>query len=338
MNYKVIFSTNHPVVWTYMQLLKKSCMATGKPVEEIIEINNKKRNSNNINKKTDCFVVDSPIVALRYYLHGARNFITWYQGIVPEESYMNNHSRPRRWILSKIEKIFLKKSKLLLLVSENMLKHYEKKYKLSLKDKSVIMPCFNETEIVEDAFFEDKYKKNTFLYVGGMAKWQCFEQIAKLYSEIEKTNGNTMFYVYTFNKDVAEAVIKSLNIKNYLVDYAPKNELSEKIKGMKYGFVLREDCTVNNVATPTKFSNYLANGIVPIYSSSLRSFADVDAEAKIGIVCNVDDLDTGAKRILEHMELSVNPDEMKKKCQSVFAAYYNQDMYVEKIKRKLTEL
>ena len=92
MNYKVIFSTNHPVVWTYMQLLKKSCMATGKPVEEIIEINNKKRNSNNINKKTDCFVVDSPIVALSYYLHGARNFISWYQGIVPEESYMNNHS------------------------------------------------------------------------------------------------------------------------------------------------------------------------------------------------------------------------------------------------------
>lgn len=318
------------VTGTYMGIVKQACSLAGDT--------NTIMNGEKPQNKSDYIVSDTILTAFKYFMYGYKNQIVWMQGVVPEESYMRRHSKLRYSALSCMEKYVLKKSKLLLLVSDDMLKHYEKKYKLSLKDKSIIMPCFNETGIVEDAFFEDKYKKNTFLYVGGMAKWQCFEQIAKLYSEIEKTDCNPMFYVYTFNKDVAITVIKSLNIKNYMVDYAPKDELSEKIKGMKYGFVLREDCTVNNVATPTKFSNYLANGIIPIYSDSLRSFADVDAKAKVGIVCNIDGLDAGAKKILEHMTRPVDLDEMKKKCQSVFSVYYNTDVYAEKIKNKLSEL
>ena len=318
------------VTGTYMGIVKQACSLAGDT--------NTILNGEKPHNKSDYIVCDTILTAFRYFMRGFKNQIVWMQGVVPEESYMRRHSKLRFSALSYMEKLVLKKSKLLLLVSEDMLKHYEEKYKLSLKDKSIIMPCFNETEIVDDAFAEDKYKKNTFLYVGGMAKWQCFEQIADLYSKIEAMDSNAMFYVYTFNKDIAEAVIKSLNIKNYKVDYAPKDELSEKIKSMKYGFVLREDCTVNNVATPTKFSNYLANGIIPIYSDSLRSFAHVDAEMKVGIVCNADDLNAGAKRILEHTKLPVNANEMKNKCRAIFAAYYNQDRYVEEIKRKLITL
>lgn len=318
------------VTGTYMNIVKQACSLVGD--------SNTILNGEKPHNKSDYIISDTIQTAFRYFLYGYKNQIVWMQGVVPEESFMRRHSKLRFSVLSYMERIVLKKSKLLLLVSDDMLKHYEEKYKLSLKDKSIIMPCFNETEIVEDAFSENKYKENTFLYVGGMAKWQCFEQMAELYSQIEEADSNTMFYVYTFDKDIAEAVIKALNIKNYKVDYAPKEELSEKIKCIKYGFVLREDCTVNNVATPTKFSNYLSNGIIPIYSDSLRSFANVDAETQIGIVCNLDDLNIGAKRILEHTKLPINAEEMKNKCQSVFDTYYNQDRYVEAIKRKLITL
>lgn len=319
------------VTGTYMNIVKHACSLTGDT--------NTVANGEKPCDKSEYIVSDTILTAFRYFIYGYKNQIVWMQGVVPEESYMRRHSKFRFTILNYMEKFVLKKSKLLLLVSEDMLKHYEEKYKIPLKDKSIIMPCFNETEIVEDSFFDDKYKKNTFLYVGGMAKWQCFEQMAELYSKIENaTDGNTMFYVYTFDKDTAESIIKSFNIKNYKVDYAPKEELSKKIKGMKYGFVLRDDCTVNNVATPTKFSNYLANGIIPIFSNSLRSFFNLDNEIKMGIVCNLDDLDAGATRILEHMKLSVSHDEIKKKCQSVFDTYYNQDIYVETIKKKLVTM
>jgi hypothetical protein len=122
------------------------------------------------------------------------------------------------------------------------------------------------------------------------------------------------------------------------VDYAPKDVLSERIKGIKYGFVLREDCAVNNVATPTKFSNYLANGIIPIYSDALRDFAAVDAEHRIGIVCNIDDLDAGAEKILAHGKETVDAAEMKEKCQKVFKTYYDQEKYKEIIQKKLISI
>lgn len=318
------------VTGTYMDIVKRACSFLG-DTDTIL-------NGEKPHNKSDYIISDTIQTAFRYFVYGYKNQIVWMQGVVPEESYMRRHSKLRFSVLSYIERIVLKKSKLLLLVSDDMLKHYEKKYKLELRDKSVIMPCFNETAIIEEAFSEYKYKENTFLYAGGMAKWQCFEQMVDLYSLIEKADNNAMFYVYTFDKDVAESIIRSRNIKNYKVDYAPKANLSSKIKSIKYGFVLREDCVVNNVATPTKFSNYLANGIIPIYCDALRSFADIDSKTKIGIVCNLSDLNMGAKKIIEHTKLNVNADEIKKKCQFVFDTYYNQDKYIEIIKRKLSVL
>jgi len=209
---------------------------------------------------------------------------------------------------------------------------------LSLRQKSVIMPCFNETELVETAFSPEKYKKNTYLYVGGMAKWQCFPEMAKLFKIIEEKDRDAVFYVYTFEREKAKAVLQECGVQHYQVDYAPKEVLSEKIQGIKYGFVLREDCAVNNVATPTKFSNYLANGIIPIYSDSLRDFAEVDAEYQIGVVCNIDDLEAGAERVLAHGSQPVDSAVIKQKCQSIFDSYYAQERYIENIREKLNAL
>lgn len=318
------------VTGKYMSLLQEACLSVG----ETNTIVNGEKPKN----KKEFIVSDTVQTSFRYFLRGYKKQIVWMQGVVPEESYMRRRSKLRYWVLSFMEKYILKRSKLLLLVSEEMLNHYEKKYKLTLKDKSVIMPCFNETGIVDDAFRKEKYEKNTFLYVGGMAKWQCFEAMARLYAKVEEKMPDSFFYVYTFEKDVAEEVMKANGVKNYKVDYAPKEELSEKIKNCKYGFVLRENCVVNNVATPTKFSNYLANGIIPIYSDVLKSFARVDEEHGVGVVCNVDDISLGVDKVLEHAKRSINVDDLKKKCQAVFETYYNEEKYVEEMRNKIKKL
>lgn len=319
------------VTGTYMNIVKNACSQIGE-TKTIL-------NGEMPKHKAEYVISDMVQTSFKYFCRGCRHQIVWMQGIVPEESYMRRHSKLRFAVLSFMERYVLKHSKLLLLVSEDMLHHYEAKYKLSLKEKSVIMPCFNETKLVEGAFSDEKYRYNTFLYVGGLAKWQCFEQMAALYSKIEKRAADdTMFYIYTFHREAARAVIEQYDIKHYKIDYAPKEELSEKIKGMKYGFVLRENCAVNNVATPTKFSNYLANGIIPIYSDSLKSFASIDRDYDLGIVCNSDDLESGAERILQHMKTSIVADELKNKCQQIFDTYYNPNGYIEMLRKKLMTL
>jgi len=319
------------VTGTYMKIVQEACAAVGR-VESI-------EKGKHSSSKKSYVVTDTVQCALSYFARGYKNHISWMQGVVPEESYMRNKSKLRFWILSMMERIVLNRAKIVFFVSAAMREHYQKKYGINLTKKSIVMPCFNERNIVEDAFKEEKYATNTFVYVGSLHVWQCFEQTAELYARIEKrAEGKTKFFVYTFQKELAEEIIKKHGIENYTVDCVDKEELSQRIKGMKYGFVLREDCVVNNVATPTKFSNYLANGIIPIYSSTVKSFAEFDKENKLGIVCNIEDKDSGVEKILAHMQSNVSAEDVRTKCQNAFADYYNADAYIAKISEKLKEL
>lgn len=333
MSHKIIKSTDHPVVTTYMEIIKKAIELSCGMVDVVEEKNNKK----NLKSKKDILIVDSPIVALRYRLKGFKNFVIWYQGVLPEESFLSNHSRVRSFILSKIEKHFLKHSKMLFLVSNEMLIHYERKYKIDISRKSIVMPCFNETEI--NTFDDEKYNEDTFVYIGGLQVWQCFEQTVEVYSKLEKLSDyKTKFYVYTSQIELANKILEQYNVQNYKVAYVDKEKLSKNIKGIKYGFVLREDNVINNVATPTKFSNYIANGIIPIYSNSLKSFAEYDKRNKLGILCNLDDINAGIKNIFSHMNSDITAEEIRSKCQKVFTDYYNFENYIKIISDKIKDM
>lgn len=292
----------------------------------------------NIHKK-DYVVTDSPVIAIQYIFKGFQKHIVWFQGIAPEESYMARKSRFRYAIFSWIEKMVLKKAKAVFFVSEAMEKHYAEKYHLRLSHKSGIMPCFNETGLEETAFSNEKYQRNTFAYVGSIQAWQCFEETVKLYAEIEKAAKEPVeFCVYTFQQDEAKHILQKYGVQNYIVDCVPQEELSKRIEHVKYGFIIREDCAVNNVATPTKFSNYLANGIIPIYSSALKSFAEFDQENQFGIVYDLDKPEEGLKRILDHMEQNISAAQMRQKCENAFATYYNATIYRDKLAGKLKSI
>lgn len=324
--------TEKAVTGTYMKLLWEAFAQTGTSLQSIAK-------GEEAASKNAYIVTDTIQTAFQYMCKGYHNHIVWMQGVVPEESFMRRHSKLRFWAISFLEYLVLKKAKMLLLVSNEMLQHYEKKYHLNLKRKSFIMPCFNEMSIENTAFLNDKYKENTFTYVGSLHAWQCFEETVKLYAQIEKkANKPVQFYVYTFQQEAAENVLQKYDVQNYTVDCVPQEELSEQIKKIKYGFIIREDCAVNNVATPTKFSNYLANGIIPIYSSALKSFATFDQENQCGIIYDLDEPEEGLNRILDHMQLDISADQVRQKCENVFATYYNSAIYRDKLAIKIKSI
>ena len=162
----IVRSTYHPVVKTYMDVIQQGIGRAGHETSDI-----EPKAVQNL-KKADYLVTDSPVVAIRYIFKGFKNHVVWYQGVTPEESFMANNSRIRFFLLSKIEKWVLKRAKLVFFVSDAMREHYEKKYKLALSEKSMVMPCFNENGVKEDAFSNEKYEKNTFVSVGSLHVWQ----------------------------------------------------------------------------------------------------------------------------------------------------------------------
>ena len=93
--------------------------------------------------KSNTVVVATVIEALRLSIRGYPKIGIWLQGVLPEESYMKHHSKLRKWVLERIEKRAIKKATLLFAVSDAMVEHYEKKYRLRMRDKTFVMPCLS---------------------------------------------------------------------------------------------------------------------------------------------------------------------------------------------------
>lgn len=265
---------------------------------------------------------------------GYKHIFLWLQGLPPEESFMRNHSYLRKWIISLRDYQGLKHSDLIFMVSQQMRVFLTHKYHIDFGNRTFFMPCFNS--VLDPSAFsaKDKYTQNTFVYTGSLAKWQCFEQTVQVYKQLEKVLDNSRFDVYTSDQKEARRLLEKYQVKNYSLDFVSPAELTERLKQAKYGFVLREDNPVNNVATPTKFSTYLASGVIPIFSSCIYDFYETTKNMKNMIA--IEDFDI--EKIVKHSKLKIDASKVYEEFKCVFDTYYNRDDYIEKIVVRIREL
>ncbi len=273
-------------------------------------------------------VLISHYATTRYYLKGYRNIVYWVQGSSPDESFMRNHSHLRRFVISLIELFALKHAKFVLCVSKRLMDYYKERYGIDIRWKSYIMPCFNCSLIPDDFFSPQKYLVNSFCYVGGLSVWQCFKETAALYKKIELLFPNSEFRVFTRDQDKAKEIILSESIANYSIQFVQPNELSKELAKCKYGFIIREKSPVNMVATPTKLSNYLASGVIPIVTDTVDFFNESLSNINNAIILNNMN---SINSIIKHMNSVVQPEDVLSEYQFLFNKYYNRQSHISQI-------
>ena len=284
-------------------------------------------------EKNEIIVVARTVDAFKLLIKGYSNVIMWFQGVEPEESFMAHNSMLRFHVLSFMEKYILKKSLYSFFVSAEMHDHYEKKYNLKLNpDKYYCMPCMN-TQIHLDAFeSKDKYNNNVFAYIGSLAIWQRFEETARIYKLIEDAGiVNCEFRVFTAQKEEAKEIIIKNRIRNYSIDFVKNEEIPMALKDVKYGFIIREDTTVNRVATPTKISTYLSCGLIPIYSECLKDFAELASHMKFAIKYD----DRIVDKIQRLSSIEIDKNEILKEFKQLFDSHYSRRYHVNQIVKKI---
>ncbi len=259
------------------------------------------------------------------------NILNWFQGVVAEEAFMTTNSMLRKGLWHFFEAFTLYFSEMNIYVSESMKRYFEKKYKISSKS-FFIMPCFNK-ELNMRLVDESKYNIPSFVYAGSMAKWQCIEEMICLYSEIEKEIPNSSLIILTKEIDVAEKLINQYNLKNYQIKYVSLEKLDEELRKYKYGFLLRNNHIVNNVATPTKMNSYLAAGIIPIYTDAIDDFCvNFDHVRKFLRLKDIEKKNW-CQQIVNY-EKSFNCmvlGEYEKSIEDIFLSYYSKDFYIKKL-------
>ena len=152
-------------------------------------------------------------------------------------------------------------------VTEEMKLHMINKYKDKIKADFIIMPIYEENicdfKKINDAKLINN--QSIVVYAGGTQKWQLIPEMQKAMID---TSANVYFEICVPKpSEFFEIWGDKTYIKNMTVESRTHGEVLKIYERSHYGFVLREDIAVNNVACPTKLVEYMENGIIPILST-----------------------------------------------------------------------
>lgn len=243
-------------------------------------------------------------------------------GAIPEELAYNK-SKNQSQFYNLIEKFAFKRVNHFIHVTRTMQKHFIGKYPLAFRQKNMkeyvlgIFTTYNSQmneNLLEQIKVRIKWEENQiwFVYSGGVQDWQNIPLMIQIVKGLK--NPNYRFLFLSGSPEVIEVLVRKESLtERILVKSVDPNELKEYYSLAHYGFVLRNKNIVNQVSNPTKLSEYLAYGIIPIV-----------LEASIG-----DYLEMGYEYIgLGQLSESLNPKKSTKN-QIVYQDYINSMQKVE---------
>lgn len=313
----------------YIKLIEKSALSLGMEMCYCTKLNNVRKGDIlfAITEKYFC------LAKLRYPFHKS---IFWAQGAAPEEYLMARSNVVVYWLKVLMEFISVKYSSLLFVISNKMLNNFKNKYQYN-KANYLEIPCYNLNYKAGIAISTvERYKQPSFVYAGNMAAWQCVEESLQIFKGVQQHVSNASLTLLVKEREEAIALIDKYGLKNVMIKYVNLSDLQNELTKYKYGFIIREDTIVNNVATPTKMNSYLASGIIPIYTDAIHSFVkNIDLGEYTLCLKSTSSIDEKVQAILNFEKIVIDSHEFGAKIQSVFDKFYNDELYCKMIEEKL---
>lgn len=198
----------------------------------------------------------------------SKNFVWDVHGIIPEEIKLAGHNKLKQLVYSLLESLAIKRATKIIVVTNAMKRHLCEKYN-NIKADFLVYPILPNTINVENGI-EDVDNRINMLYAGNM---QGYQNIPLMIECVKKMIDVPNIYIYILTGQ-KQAMIELFNSKglsdrnNIFIDSVNPSELYKYYRKAHYGFALRDDIDVNNVACPTKIIEYLAYGMTCITLNS----------------------------------------------------------------------
>ena len=279
---------------------------------------------------------------LKAYLRFRTKTIYWSQGVGAEERKLTiKNCFDFKSIIGYTgrlvsEFLAINRATIVFCVSQRQADYYSEKYGYRQnKDRLIIMPCYNLR--LSHEFTLDQYKKPIFTYAGNASTWQGVDFVLDVFKEIENKLPEAKLKLYTGDKDSFIAKLTQRNISNYEIDYVSLDVLQHELHKCKYGFIIRDNSIVNQVATPTKMNSYLASYIIPIFSETVGDFKENIKLGEFTIMCKHPlDAKIVANEILNFEAIPHDFNGFRGYVERVFDNHYNDERYIEKINYALS--
>ena len=225
--------------------------------------------------------------------------------------------------IKSIERYTAVKSDYIYCVTNKLKKYLTDNYKIDSKIIDVIPTCVEMKQKAKnvDKVVEGK-DKFVVVYSGGAQIWQCPDKIMETFLEIKKKKENAFLLILSKNITEFEffANKHGLASKDYKIISCKFNEVDGFLKQADVGLLLRENTRINNVASPTKFAEYMINNIPVILSHNIGDLDDFIKEYRVGFYPDdIDDIDEKLKNI------------DKSHCKDIITNLYLWDNYIDRM-------
>ena len=237
-----------------------------------------------------------------------------FKGIVPEEHLFYDDSFIAKRLFSYIggkifERYIFKHADSFSAVSNNFKEYFQKRYNLGTRPFLVLPSAVDSRKFYYSEEIREESRKKLgyddkdiiITYSGSFLEWQQPIKIFEFFKQASNFK-EYKFLILTFDVNKANTLAKSYNLPEERIKIFASSpiDVNGYLNASDICLLLRKDDIVNNVASPTKFGEYLVTKNKIIISKGVGDFSDIVENSQYGIC--LDDLDLDIDNILKKIK------------------------------------
>jgi len=212
-----------------------------------------------------------------------------YHGVTPEENYFIYDNRAQYWLYKVLEKLVLKYSDAVIVVSDTFKDYLVSKHGVS-GDKLFVIRNFIECSIAVQPYQEkgalrERLKlpkdKIVLVYSGSFKKWQEEWSLVEIAKFVKKNQDQFFLIILSFDSQLSfkyryesESWIRIVSVK--------RESVFDFLKAANIGILVRKNTLINRVADPSKLSEYLVSGL-HVFCSGIGDFEKWTKKRNVGV-------------------------------------------------------
>lgn len=205
--------------------------------------------------------------------------------------------------IERLEKRAVNYSDYRISVSRQLVQYWENEYDYQ-KGKEVIIPCTLAESFTKKTSNSVEVRKKygfgendiVLVYSGSAAGWQSFALLNDWLDSILAENDNVKVIFLAKKEAVENLSFYENNKSKVAIDWLKPEEVFDVLSVCDYGMLYREKSVTNQVASPTKFAEYLAAGLSVLISEGVGDFTEMVVNEELGSV-----LSEGSRITLEKL-------------------------------------
>jgi hypothetical protein len=215
--------------------------------------------------------------------------------------------------------------------------------KFTLRDKIYIIPTgFDGEKFYPDRSLRRKYRKKyklddkyVMIFTGNLNySWQNIKRSIEVFKLLQKSIYQNIYFVMLIRRQdhcIAKEFIENLNLKDndYLLLNVPHEEVNGFLNASDLGILLREDHTLNKVASPGKLGEYLSTGLTVLTTKHIGLYSKEMMKNNVGVL--IDDIysDNEILEKIQSYKQTKTKEEQSQWAMRKFSVQAYKDIYIE---------